>query len=321
VRSLGLALALWLGAGPAAADVSVRWLGVAGFTLTSGETTIAEDPFLTRPGVFATLFRLYVPDEAVLGRFLGPESPAPELARAKLYLIGHSHYDHLGDVPWLAARTQGRVVGSATTAAIARGYGLAPDEAIIAGPGAALEEGAFEVRVFASQHAKVLLGRVPFEGELSEPPETPIHAASFVLGDARGYLVTERGTGLRIVLLSSAGCDPDALAAVGREAAPVDLLLPAAMGRDADYARQLVHALHPRLVVPHHFDSLFTAIDDPTAGDPQDEVDLAAFEAELRAAAAAEGVSLEIRRPKLFESIRLAARPPPDTSGPDSPLP
>jgi hypothetical protein len=173
VRALGLALAVSLGASPAAADVSVRWLGIAGFTLTSGETTIAEDPFLSRPGILDTLFRLYVPDEAVLSRFLGPDSPAPELARAKLYLVGHSHYDHLGDVPWLASRTQGRVVGSATTSAIARGYGLAPDEAIIVGPGAALEEGPFEVRVFASQHAKVLLGRVPFEGELTDPPETP----------------------------------------------------------------------------------------------------------------------------------------------------
>ncbi len=305
MRAFGLALTLGLAAGPAAADVSVRWLGVAGFTLTSGDTTLAEDPFLSRPGIFGTFLRLYVPDEAVLNRFLGPESPAPELARAKLYLIGHSHYDHLGDVPWLAARTQGRVLGSATTSAIARGYGLAPDEAIIAGPGAALEEGAFEVRVFASRHAKVLFGRVPFEGELTEPPETPLHATSFVLGDARGYLVTERATGLRIVLLSSAGCDPEALAALGKEVAPVDLLLPATAGRDADYARLLVEALRPRLVVPHHFDDLFTAIDDPTAGEPQDEADLAAFEQELRAAAAAEGVALEIRRPKLFESFVL----------------
>ena len=294
---------------PASAEVSVRWLGVAGFTLSAGETTIAHDPFLSRPGTLSTLFQLYVPDETVLGRLIGPESPAPELAHATLYLVGHSHYDHLGDVPWLAARTQGRVLGSATTAAIARGYGLAPDETIVAGPGAAIEEGAFEVRVFKSRHAKVLFGRVPFEGELTEPPEAPIHAFSFVLGDARGYLVSERATGTRVVLLSSAGYDAAALAGIAKEFAPVDLLLAAAGGREPDYAHQLVATLRPRLVVPHHFDDFSVPLDDPAAGAVRDEEDLAAFEAELRAAAAAEGVTLEIRRPKLFEAISVSAPP------------
>lgn len=290
---------------PAGAEVAVRWLGVAGFTLTSGDTTIAHDPFFTRPGRMKTLFGRYVPDETVLGRLLGAESPAPELARAKHYLVGHSHYDHLGDVPWLAARTQGRVIGSATTSAIARGYGLAPDETIVADPGAVLDAGAFEVRVFASRHAKIFFGRVPAEGELHEPPEAPLRAASFVLGDARGYLVTERATGLRIVLLSSAGVDPEALLALGQEAAPIDLLLPATMGRDAGYAAQLVKALRPRLVVPHHFDDFFTRFDDPAAAEPNDEDDLAAFEQELRDAAAAAGVTLEVRRPRLLEPWTL----------------
>jgi L-ascorbate metabolism protein UlaG (beta-lactamase superfamily) len=308
-RLAALLLAL-LVAGPSGADVRVRWLGVAGFTLESGETTLAHDPFLSRPGALRSLLKLYVPDEKVLGHFVGGESPAPELARAKLYLVGHSHYDHLGDVPWLAARTQGRVVGSATTAAIAQGYGLAPDQTAVAAPGAAVSEGAFDVHVFASRHAKVLFGRVPLEGEVAEPPEAPIHVASFVLGDARGYLVVERESGLRIALLSSAAVDPEALAAIGKAFAPVDLLLPATMGRDADYARLLVQSLRPRLVVPHHFDDFYTAIEDATAGAPADEEDLATFEAELHAAAQAEGVALELRRPKLFEPIELRARAP-----------
>ena len=307
MRHLTAVLLCLLFASAAHADVSVRWLGVAGFTLTSGETTIAHDPYLSRPGVLSTLFQPYVPDEVVLGRMVGAGSPAPELARTKLYLVGHSHYDHLGDVPWLAAHTQGRVVGSATTAAIARGYGLAPDETIVAAPGAVLGEGPFEVRVFASQHAKVMFGRVPFEGELSEPPAAPIHAFSFVLGDARGYLVTERETGLRVVLLSSAGIDPAALTALGQEVAPVDLLLAATGGREPDYAARLVKELRPRLVVPHHFDDFSTPIDAPEAGAPRDEDDLAAFEAELLAAAETDGVALDVRRPKLLEVLEVRA--------------
>jgi L-ascorbate metabolism protein UlaG (beta-lactamase superfamily) len=293
-------------AGASRAEVRVRWLGVAGFTLSSGETTLAHDPYLSRPGLARTLFRRYVPDESVLRRFVGPASAAPELAQASLYLVGHSHFDHLGDVPWLAERSGGRVLGSATTAAIARAYGLPEERALVGSPGAVVEEGAFEVRVFASGHAKVLFGRVPLEGEVVEPPEAPIHAFSFKLGDARGYLVTERASGLRIVLLSSANRELRALEALGATVAPVDLLLPATLGRDADYARDLVRTLRPRLVVPHHFEDLFASIDDPAAAAPQDEADLSAFEQELRAAAAAEGVTLEVRRPQLFQSLTLS---------------
>jgi L-ascorbate metabolism protein UlaG (beta-lactamase superfamily) len=307
-RTLVLAALLAVAANatrPARAEVQVRWLGVAGFTLTSGETTIAHDPYLSRPGLLRTVFRSYVPDEGVLGGFIGAGSRAPELARTSVYLVGHSHFDHLGDVPWLAARTDGRVVGSATTAAIARGYGLAGDRVVIAAPGETIDAGDFEVRVFASEHSKVLAGSVPFPGEITEPPEAPIHAFSFRLGDARGYLVSERSSGLRIALLSSAGRDVAALEELGRAVRPVDLLLPATLGRDGEYARDLVRTLRPRLVVPHHFENLFTSIDDPDAAAPADEAGLAAFEQELRAAAAAEGLPIDVRRPVLFEAITL----------------
>lgn len=291
-------------AAPARADVELRWLGVAGFTLRAGDTVIAHDPYLSRPSLLATLFRPIQPDDAVLDRMLGPASPAPELARASLLLVGHSHHDHLADVPEIARRTGARVVGSATTANIAQGYGLAAERTRVAGPGAVLEEGAFEIRVFESRHAKVLLGRVPFEGEVTEPAEAPLRAFSFVLGDARGYLVTERASGLRVVILSSAGRHLPALEAIGRLAAPVAVLLPASQGGDADYARDLVRTLRPRLVVPHHFDDFSVPLDDPSAGDPSEA--LGAFEAQLRDAASAEGVALEIRRPKLFEAITIA---------------
>jgi L-ascorbate metabolism protein UlaG (beta-lactamase superfamily) len=293
--------------GAPARALDVRWLGVAGFTLTSGEITIAHDPYLSRPGMLRVLFSRYEPDAAVLGRMVGAESPAPELARASLFLVGHGHYDHVGDVAWLAAHSGGRVAGSATAANVARGYGLAAERTLVVGPGAVIEEGGtFEVRVVESRHAKVFFGRVPLEGEVLEPPPGPIHVFSMKLGDARAYLVTERATGLRVVLLSSAALHLPALEELGRTAAPVDLLLAASQGRDASYAPDLVRTLRPRLVVPQHFDDFFTPLDDPTAGDPRDPDDLAAFERELADAARAQGVALEVRRPRLFESIRVA---------------
>ena len=42
------------GAAPA---VSVRWLGVAGFSLWSGDTALLHDPYLSRPPLWRVLLR------------------------------------------------------------------------------------------------------------------------------------------------------------------------------------------------------------------------------------------------------------------------
>ena len=302
-----LALALTIAA-PAAGDVRVRWLGVAGFSIQADDTTLLFDPYLSRPGFWKTLLWRYRPDVGLLTRFTSPASPAPEMASASLVLIGHSHFDHLGDAPWIAERTGATLVGSRTTVAIAQGYGLPAEQTRRLDPGATLRHGAFEIRVVESRHAKVLLGRAPLVGEVTSPPAGAIHALSFKLGDARGYLVTHWRTGLRIYLLSSADRHLPALETLRDDGVGVDLLLPAIQGRDAELGGDLVRTLRPRIVVPHHFDDFFRPLDDPDAAAPRDPEDLAAFGAELRAAGDEAGVDLDLRTLGLFETLTLSAR-------------
>lgn len=311
VRRGAVLLALMLGAASAAAaqsagveGVRVRWLGVAGFSIAAGDTVLLHDPYLSRPGLWGTLVRRYRPDLSVLAPLLQPEGPAPELAGADWILIGHSHFDHLGDAPWLATQTGAVVAGSATTVNISRGYGLGGEQLRQVDPGHALELGPFSIRVVESRHARVILGRVPLPGEVTEPQQGPLHALSFPLGDARGYLVEHAPSGLRLYFLSSAGVHEPALEAL-RDEPPVDVLFAASQGRDEHYARALVGALRPHLVVPHHFDSFFRALDHPQAAAPSDPEDLDAFEAELRGAARELGLEIEIRRPALFELLVL----------------
>ena len=304
--TLLLLVAAVAAAAPARAEtVSLRWLGVAGFAIEAGEDTLLHDPYLSRPGLFRTLFRRYVPDAAVLDGLLAEGSPAPELARADLVLVGHSHFDHLGDAPYIAERTGAVVVGSETTVAISRGFGLPDAQLRRADPGDRLSHGGFDVRVVESRHVNLVLGRPPFQGEVTEPPEWPLHAYGFKLGDARGYLVTHRESGRRIFLLSSAGLHPPALDALAGEGLRVDVLLTSMRARADDFVPRLMAALRPRLVVPQHVADFFLPLSDPEAGAPVDEEDLVAFEAEVAAAAAERGIDTEVRRPRLFETIPL----------------
>ena len=309
-------LAALAAAAPVRAEdaVDVRWLGVAGFSVRAGDTTLLHDPYLSRPGLWRAATSWYQPDVAVLEPLLGPGSPAPELARAQAILIGHSHFDHLGDAPWLAQRSGGVVAGSRTTALIAQAYGLPAERAVQADPGSVLGYGPFTVRVIESRHAKVLLGRVPLEGGLDAVPEAPLHALSFPLGDARLYLVRHEPSGIQILLASSASLHPPALEALGKSTA-VDLLLAATQGWDADYARALIATFRPRIVVPHHYESFFEPLDSPDAVTPSDPEALEAFEAALREAARAQGVDTQVRRLGLFESIHLTGATPPTATG------
>jgi L-ascorbate metabolism protein UlaG (beta-lactamase superfamily) len=309
VAAAGLVASLGAPAAGAERGVTLRWLGVAGFSIRAGEAVLLHDPYLSRPGLLRTLLRRYQPDAAVLEPLLAAGSPVPELGRAGLILVGHSHFDHLGDVPWIAVRSGALVVGSATTAAISRGYGLAAERIRVVGPEHTLREGPFEIRVLESRHARVLAGRVPMPGELSEPPEAPIHALSFKMGGALGYLVTHLPSGTRLFLLSSAGLHPPALQTLADEGVRVDAVLPAIQGRPPGFAESLVRALRPRLVVPHHFDDFWRGLDAPDAATPRDPEDLAAFEREVREAADAAGLQLEVRRPGLFESLAVGPTP------------
>jgi L-ascorbate metabolism protein UlaG (beta-lactamase superfamily) len=305
---LALALLASLSApAPAGAEgVRVRWLGVAGFAIESGPDTLLHDPYLSRPGLLRTIFRRYAPDPRVLEPLLAPGGRAPELGRGDLVLIGHSHFDHLGDAPWIAERTGATLVGSGTTVAIARGFGLGEAQVRRADPGDRLEHGAFEVRVVESRHARIFFGREPLPGTLDEPPAWPLHALAFKLGDARGYLVTHRPSGLRIFLLSSANLHRPALDALAAEGVRVDALLTSTEGRGEGFARALLETLRPRLVVPNHFDDFFVPLSAPDPGAPRDEDDLFAFEAEVREAAAALGLDVQVRRPVLFQAIELS---------------
>jgi L-ascorbate metabolism protein UlaG (beta-lactamase superfamily) len=303
-----LVVAVGAAAEPRVPGLTLRWLGVAGFSISDGETVLLHDPYLSRPDLFATLFGRYRPDESVLEPWLDAGGPAPEASSARTILIGHSHFDHLGDAPWLADRIGARIAGSGTTVAIASGFGLPAERIRQVDPGDRFDVGPFEILVVASGHAAVMLGRVPLVGEVAEPPDWPLHALSFKLGDARGYLITHLPSGLRLYTTSSAAVDRPALAALRDRGVEVDVLLAAVTGRDPDYVPSLVGLLRPRIVVPHHFDDFFVALSDPSAGAPSDPEDLERFEAEVRAAAERFGTGTEVRRVGLFEPFELAPR-------------
>lgn len=98
---------------PANQVVSVRYLGVGGFLFRFGDDVILTAPLYTNPSVLEVAAGHSIrADTASIDRLL----PA-DASEAKGILVGHSHYDHLLDVPHVAAAraTRATIYGSETT--------------------------------------------------------------------------------------------------------------------------------------------------------------------------------------------------------------
>ena len=95
-------------------QVSVTYLGISGILVEHGGHVLLTAPFFSmppllswRPGALRWLTdRPIVPDTAVIERLL-PRSAD----RASVILVGHGHYDHLLDVPYIAThRTRSAII-------------------------------------------------------------------------------------------------------------------------------------------------------------------------------------------------------------------
>jgi L-ascorbate metabolism protein UlaG (beta-lactamase superfamily) len=261
-----------LPAAPRSPAVSLRYLGVAGWELGDGAHTVLVDPYFSRPS-FAGDAPLE-PDLAAIA------ARAPR--RADLILVGHSHVDHLLDVPAVAQHTGAMVLGTESTSHVARASGL-PSERIVPVKGG--EDYAFEgfsVRVLPSLHS-ALDHKHTFGGSTHIPASVvlPLRSHDYAEGGTLAYLV--RLGGLRILVLSTAnfiereltGLDPDvAIVATGlREEVH-------------DYTCRLMRALgEPPLVLANHFDDWRAPFEVRTREqlDASTRQDLDRFEAEVRA--------------------------------------
>ena len=121
--------------------VQLNWLGNAGWEIRVGKTIILIDPFLTRREASASA-EWKTDEEAVLNVIKG----------ADYVFAGHSHADHIADIPFIAKRFGSKVIGSRTTTNIALTAGVDQTQLTTISGGEKLDFKDFSVQVIESQH-------------------------------------------------------------------------------------------------------------------------------------------------------------------------
>jgi len=233
--------------------VSVRWLGTAGFEVRYGDHVVLIDPYLTRASLRTCLFTALSPDVAAITR---------HVSRADAIVVGHTHFDHVLDVPTIARLTKGVVFGSRSAATLCRADGVPPSqvrdvEEALRGGSYTEEVGPFELRFFPSAHSKLILGRaVPAAGDIADCDHVPLRAGRYKCGAV--FALEIRVAGRTIFHLGSAELVEGAI-----PARSTDLLLFTVAGwqQTPNVCERALSRLSPRAILLSHWDDFFKPID------------------------------------------------------------
>ena len=198
--------------------VQIRFLGVGGFLVQRGTDVVMTAPFYTNPDeTFLLGTKQVQPNKSLIKELL----PARWVKDTAAILVGHTHYDHFMDVPYVATELAKDAVlyGSVTMKQLAMAPGNKVDETRIVtvsnvggqdfvdyrqcsvepkegchylagSSGDWIKVNArVRIRALCSRHAPVPGLGVPFKGCLSSLPLEPKRAGDWKLGDTYAYLI------------------------------------------------------------------------------------------------------------------------------------
>ena len=140
---------------PEQTGLQFTYFGAAGWKISDNNVTVLVDPYISR---LQYTDRNHPDDDrhAFARDEVGvwdTEKIDALISKADFILVHHSHYDHLGDVPYIAKKTGAKVIGTETTITILRAYGIPDDQLYAVGGGEDYQFENFSVRVIPSIHS------------------------------------------------------------------------------------------------------------------------------------------------------------------------
>ena len=247
---------------PVSPQLTAKYLGTCTVAVSDRKTTIMTDGFFTRPSFGTMVAGKMQPD---------PQAVASGLNRANIQNLAavipiHSHHDHALDAPEVAKQTGAFVVGSESTANIARGWGLEERQIIVPAEGETLVFGQFEVSLIPSVHLAVSAFQHELTGigqTIDEPMQFPAPLRAFKEGGS--FSVWIKHPLGNVLIHGSAGAIPGALDHVDAETIFIGV---AGLSRNTnqykqDYISNTIDAVGAKTIIPIHWDDFNTPADQP----------------------------------------------------------
>ncbi len=233
-------------------SVTVTWLGVTTLLFDDGETQVLIDGFFSRPSLTDILLGRPVDNDAagidyVLNEF--------RIRRLAAIIPLHSHFDHAMDVGAIANRSSASILGSESTAQVARGAGVPEDQITVISGEQTFQFGDFTVTLLPSVHAPIgWRGTIPLDGKIEEALLMPQPIDAWREGGSFSVVIAHpQGT---ILVHGSAGYYEDALQAVTADVVMLGVAGLRSLGKEyaERYWQNLVTATGGHSVYAIHFD-------------------------------------------------------------------
>ena len=256
---------------PAAPNaVRVTFMGVANLLFDDGEHSILIDGFFTRPSRAAVILGKVEPDPVLIHQAIARIG----MRHLDAVVVSHSHYDHAMDCGEIAKQTGAVVVGSESTANIARGYGIKDDHIVVMHHSSTADFGRFHITFIRSAHAPSAAMTIA-GGDINKPLQVPTRAFHYQEGGTYSILIDHGQQ--HFLVQSSAGFIPGALH--GRHADIVFLGV-GLLGKQTDpyreqFWKEVMQAVGAKRLIPIHWDDFMKPLDAPLvfAPRPFDEVE------------------------------------------------
>jgi L-ascorbate metabolism protein UlaG (beta-lactamase superfamily) len=244
---------------PSREPVRVTWLGTAGFSIAHAGYTVLFDPYITRASLLRCAAMPLVSDRDAIMR---------HVPRADAIVVGHTHFDHVLDVPFIARATGARVFGSRSAVTLCRSEGVPASqvedvERAASGEPIVREVGPFRLRFIPSAHSRFAFGRVPAAGEITDCDDVPMRLGQYKCGAVFGVEISVAGKTL--FHMGSAE-----LVDANLDVKNVDLLLMCVAGwtSSRNLPERVAQKLAPSAVLLSHWDDFFRPIDRPARALP-----------------------------------------------------
>ena len=255
------------------------YLGSGGWILEHGDDMVLTGPLFSNPGLVTTGLLPIRSDTAIVDRYMGRY----DVSSARAILVGHAHYDHLMDVPRVAARhaPAARIVGSRTVAnTLGTWSGTAGRIDVVddsAGDQRTVGHWLWYgdgVRVMAlrSHHAPHFDGYTLYRGTRDRPlTEEPAWATDWLDGETYAFLIdfmaSEDSVAFRVYYQDAVAPPPSAFAPdalIAERPVDVAVLVPATFDQVDWHPEAFVENLRPRHVLLGHWEDFFSPMDAPT---------------------------------------------------------